>query len=184
LAEETIAGETNYMAIVDEATIWSPAQKVELSDVTDPLSRTLLFIEIPSRGIRWSQPRDLTLDEAIALLCNDAVVTHFDAGYFVSQRFNGPWGGLRVACADGAVWQLPVIKDRADARALCTRSGGESLEHLDHYFGDEPYREPLETIIHWNRITNVVLWLAICVYPFTRRARIFPSYYDDPCLAD
>jgi hypothetical protein len=173
----SIAGETHYFAVVGPGTVWDPeASAVTLDDITDGLDSTILLISAPNRGIRWSEPRELSLDEAIKLLSDDATKIEIEPGYLVSQHFEVPAGdGHYVAMADGSVHWLPPGIDPKDARALCTRAGGEPLKPLDDPYWDSKPSKLVKTEVHWHRITNFVLWIAIILLPFNRRVAIFPT---------
>ncbi len=164
-------GEAHFLAIVAAGTIWDPSGTVSSADVTDGLDKTLLLMEIPSQGIHWSEPRDLSLDEALALLQDDTWKERTDKGYFATRHYRVRTApACLAATADGAVYHLPPGINRADAEAFLTRAGGESLEPLD-----DPQRRHERTVIHWHRISNVALWIAIVLLPFNRRLAIFPA---------
>jgi hypothetical protein len=169
--KRTITGDTHILAVVAEGTIWDPEQGVMATDVTDGLDSTLLLMEVPSQGIAWSEPRDLSLDEALALLQDDVWEEHSDNGYFVSTHHRVRKSPSRlVATADGAVHTLPPGINRADAMAFLTRAGGEPLPPLD-----DPARSHTRKVVHWHRITNATLWIAIVLLPSSRRLAIFPT---------
>jgi hypothetical protein len=169
--ERTITGDTHFVAVAGEGTIWDPKQGVAAADITDSLNTTLLLVEIPSQGIAWSEPRDLSLDEALAILQDDTWEERSDNGYFVSTHHRIRKSPARlVATADGAVHTLPPGINRADAMAFLTRAGGEPVQPLE-----DPQRRHEQTVIHWHRITNAILWIAIILLPFNRRVPIFPT---------
>jgi len=61
------AGRTSYLAVVGEGTVWS---EVRLGHIRDPEKETpqkIVVIEVPDSGIYWTEPGDISVDEAIAL---------------------------------------------------------------------------------------------------------------------
>src|SRR5690606_10857316 len=96
--EDAPAGETHYVAVVSDQTVWDPTRKVSQQDVIDPRARTLLLIEVPNTGIHWSEPRDLTLNEALELFH-----TWTEAGYLCSCQYRGLRPGYSTAAfVDGS----------------------------------------------------------------------------------
>ena len=173
-SHEPDIAETHYFAIVGDETIWDPNKKVTESDVTDGLDQTMLLIEVKGTGIKWSEPRDFTLEEALELLRDAGDEEWIDSGYFVSTRYDRPPQSIRyIAFADGRVTPVYSGNDPVDLRAMLTRSGGEEpRELLDWSKTDK--QKPLGIIIHWGRIWGLVLWLAIILLPLNRRLAIFP----------
>lgn len=164
-------GTAHYLAVVDESTIWSPHEKTSTKDITDGAENTIALIEVASSDIRWYEPRDLTLDEAIDLLVGEGPACSWVVpGYFVSVRMEGD--GLRnrcVAFADGLATVLPPLSDREQARALLTKAGGEAMIRED-VFKHSELREREERvvghIIHWHRVLSMALFLVLAVTPF------------------
>ncbi len=173
--DKLVDGETHYFAIVGDGTIWDPNQTVAASDVTDGLSNTMLLIEVQGTGIKWSEPRDFTLDEAIALLQEASDEQWVKPGYFVSTRYQyRPQGYRCVAFAEGRVDVVYSGSDPADFRAMLTRAGGEPPKELrDQLRPATP--KSLGAIIHWGRIWGLTVWIAIIALPANRRLAIFPA---------
>src|SRR5690606_28823486 len=99
--------------------------------VADGVENTLLLVEIPSRGIQWSEPIDLSLEESLALLEEEGFEEKSDNGYFVSRQYRVRNSPALVAMANGAVYQLPPSLPRSDAMALLTTAGGVPPLRLD-----------------------------------------------------
>ena len=55
---------TSYVAVVGDETMWAPDRAVTRSDIPDGASR-LELVEIANSKILWTEPRDLSLDEAV-----------------------------------------------------------------------------------------------------------------------
>src|SRR5438045_6915954 len=54
--------DTSYVAIIGAGTAWQPDHATKLSDMKDGTSNTILLVEMKNSGIRWSEPRDLDLN--------------------------------------------------------------------------------------------------------------------------
>jgi hypothetical protein len=63
----SITSITNYVAVVGEGTLWDASQADTLRDFRNLPSNKILLIELPGSHIRWLEPRDLTLEEALRL---------------------------------------------------------------------------------------------------------------------
>jgi len=176
---ESLPGETHYLAIVDDETAWTPEGKTSLRDITDGASNTVLLLEVGGWDIQWSEPRDLTMDEAIDVLTGKNSPDQYTIvpGYFASEKYK--LDGLSYRCvgfADGHAEAIAPLKSREQARALLTRAGGEELpEYLDEI--DQPYnRIHVATIIHWGRVWGLVLWGSLILLPAfpAARRKLFP----------
>lgn len=176
---EKLLGETQYVAIVDDETVWTPEGKTSLRDITDGASNTVLLLEVGGWDIQWSEPRDLAMDEAIDVLTGKNSPDQYTIvpGYFASEKYK--LDGLSYRCvgfADGHAEAIAPLKSREQARALLTRAGGEELpEYLDEI--DQPYnRIHVATIIHWGRVWGLVLWGSLILLPAfpAARRKLFP----------
>ena len=54
--------ETNIIAITGDGTAWDYEGKLSKKRFSDP-ANTIILIEVPSLGIHWMEPRDLSVDE-------------------------------------------------------------------------------------------------------------------------
>jgi len=62
---------TSYFAVVSPQTMWSTDRVIKKNDFPNGMSR-IAVVEVNNRGITWSEPRDLSLTEAIsAIKCGD-----------------------------------------------------------------------------------------------------------------
>ncbi|MEM6799081.1 MAG: DUF1559 domain-containing protein [Planctomycetota bacterium] len=157
---------THYLAVVDEQAVFSPKGSVRLADITDGPSKTIVLIEASGFGVSWYEPRDLTLDEAIDLLCGETSEEHewIVPGFFCSQRLHGDGIHPRVvAFADGHAEAIPCLEDRELARALLTRAGGEDLSAFGEISKVDapPKNAVVEYVIHWGRIWGLTLLITL-----------------------
>src|SRR5262249_38706201 len=56
-------GETNYVAVVGPGTVWPNDKCIQMSDVKDGTSNTILVVELANSGIHWMEPRDLHVNQ-------------------------------------------------------------------------------------------------------------------------
>ncbi len=109
-------GETNYVAVVGEETVWPPGRAINVTDIKDGMSNTIAVVEAAGQGINWLEPRDLTLDEAAQGV--DQGETNFSSRHV---------GGANALFCDGHVDFLESSTPPAEVRAMLTRSGGEPV---------------------------------------------------------
>ncbi len=114
----SMSPDTNYVMIVGEGTLGgTPNETVRLSDVKDGTSNTILAIEVAASGIHWMEPRDMTVDEAVAYITDPEAT---------GQRHPHP-GGVNVLMGDGSVRFLPGTTDPQTLRSLLTRADGQNV---------------------------------------------------------
>ncbi len=109
--------DTSYVMIVGEGTLGGvPNEAVRISDITDGTSNTILAIEVAASGIHWLEPRDMTVEEAVAYITDPAA----------SASRHAHHGGVNVLFADGTVHFLPESIDPQTLRFLLTRDDGQA----------------------------------------------------------
>ena len=89
-----------------------------IAQITDGAANTILVIEVHGLKIPWTEPRDITLDELLALHRSGALIGH-------AARFN-------VALADGSTRSLPANIDAETLRRLATINDGLPV-HIDQF---------------------------------------------------
>ncbi len=57
--------ETNYVAVIGPHTAWPGNNAVRLADFPDGSRQTLMLVEVVDSAIAWTEPADLTLNEAL-----------------------------------------------------------------------------------------------------------------------
>ncbi|TWT78046.1 hypothetical protein Pla123a_08350 [Posidoniimonas polymericola] len=171
-ARQSLPDETHYLAVVDDEAVFRPGKPVRFQDIADGTSNTIVVIEVASRGVRWYEPRDLNMDEAIDLLTRASDVHHewVEPGLFASTRYRGD--GLYPRCvgfADGRVRSIGFVPTRELARALLTRGGGEEIpEDFDGGVYDLE-DAVIGHIIHWRRVLSTALFIGLAIAPLYRR---------------
>ena len=109
---------TSYVMITGEGTMGGePNEAVDMSDVRDGMSNTILVVEVAGSGIHWMEPRDLTIDEVLGGINNPSGT---------GIRSNHP-GGAMVLLADACVQFLDESATAEQLKAFCTRDGGEMV---------------------------------------------------------
>ena len=111
--------ETCYVAVVGPETMWPGARATTIGDVRDGTSQTIALVEVVHSGIHWMEPRDLTIEQALA------GINPNDRGAHISS--NHP-GGAHVICGNANVSFIPNGLSTNRLRALLTASGGEHVE--------------------------------------------------------
>jgi prepilin-type processing-associated H-X9-DG protein len=74
-----------------------------------------------------------------------------------------------VGFADGHVEGIGPLKYGDDAATLLTRAGGDTIED-DYQVVDKPPTEPVASIVHWDHVWGVTVWLALVLLPGLRGA--------------
>ncbi len=115
---EARPGETSYVMVVGPGLFGDGEKPTRLSDVTDGPADTIMIVELHHSGIEWTEPRDATADDILALL---------DRPGHPGAETSHP-GGFQVAFCNGSVKLIPKTIDEATLRALLTRASGEKVE--------------------------------------------------------
>lgn len=133
-----------YLAVVDDRTMWPPNRKSN-SVARDGPGRTVLIIEAPEMRVPWTEPRDLTFDEAVDLL-GKPVRRYANRWFWVAEYY----GYQRaVGLLDGHTQKLAPISAEF-ASAMLTRHGGENIPETptgEHYLK-----------LEWPKPTYVYKW--------------------------
>ena len=104
-----LPGETNYLFVTGPNTIFEAGrQGTNFADVTDGLSNTMMVVEAKGMGVRWAEPRDLTISGPTSL----------PPGHHENVNL--------VLLADGSVHNVSQTTQPATIHAIATRNGGET----------------------------------------------------------
>ncbi|MBN2477647.1 MAG: DUF1559 domain-containing protein [Pirellulales bacterium] len=104
-------GHTPYVVLTGEGTLFPGQSSVQLRDIKDGASNTILVVEVDDeRSVLWTKPADLAVDLQKPA---DGLVGAYD-------------GGIVAAFADGHVQFLRLPMDDARLRALITPTAGDS----------------------------------------------------------
>jgi hypothetical protein len=113
--------ETNYMVVVGSGTMFPGNSSRRRYEVTDSWDNTILVVEIASRGVAWTEPKDLDF-AALNLTVNDG-----------SRRSIGGnhEEGANVLLGDYKTILLEKDSSREYVEGLLTTSGGEQTEAME-----------------------------------------------------
>jgi len=113
--------DTSYVVVVGPKTVFPGRESVQIAQIIDGTSNTILDVEIANSGINWMEPRDLTFDEALRGI-------NPKGGHGISSRHEA---GANVCFCDGSVHYVPNGIDPQLLRDL--------LEFNDGHFIQIPY---------------------------------------------
>jgi hypothetical protein len=113
---------TNYLAVVGPETAWPGANCVNIKDIRDGTSLTILVVENEGSQIHWTEPRDLDFTRFDEMM-RDPVRAGISSKY-------APPGALM---ADGSARRIPVRPNPETLRAFFTIAGGEKVDEVDFY---------------------------------------------------
>jgi len=111
-------GQTSYVAIVGPGTAWPGTKWIDVADIKDGLSNTILVVEVHNSGIHWMEPRDLDVSQM-------AMTVNAKSGKGISS---GHPRSTQAAWADGSVFALDEDTPAATVRAMLTIAGREKVE--------------------------------------------------------
>jgi hypothetical protein len=113
-AAATSGAGASYVMLVGPGMLSDGPKSSKLADVRDGTSNTIAVVEIPGPGPNWMEPKDVTLDEFLAM---------FPRPGGPVQATNHP--GVNVLLLDGSVRSLSTDTPLATIRAMATIAGGE-----------------------------------------------------------
>jgi prepilin-type processing-associated H-X9-DG protein len=117
---------------------------LKLRDLPDGGAHNIMLVEAWNKGIAWPEPRDLTVDEAIAAIHAGKHVQH--NGYFYYDDIVA-----NVAFADGSVHDLPVDTPDETLRALLT------IDETNTLFANGLALTFPEPRLRWDRVGSLIM---------------------------
>ncbi len=119
---------TSYVAVIGEETAWPGASPSRIADFRDGTSESVIVIEY-NANIHWTEPRDLSLDQAVALLSE---AEPFSAhGHHSQTFFQDHYYGRHFLIADGSARYASHHLDSDRARAVLTIAGDDVSREWD-----------------------------------------------------
>lgn len=116
-ADARSLGESNYMVVVGDETLFPGATARRTGQIGDDPSTTILVVESPIQGYPWTQPRDLAV-ESMEFAVNGTVGLEMGSSHFA---------GAYVLMADGEIQFLPDLCPPDYVEAMTTMSGNEPI---------------------------------------------------------
>jgi hypothetical protein len=109
-------GFTNYVVVVGPDTMWPGKESVRSKEVVNP--DAILVVEYPDSDIPWYEPRDLTVEEFLAMLQSRW-----------TQRDFGPHpGGLLYVTVQGEVRAIDRTANLESVRQLLRARNAPSIK--------------------------------------------------------
>lgn len=105
---------TNYLAVVGSETAWPGETIVQLNDIDDGCSNTILFVEHQNSDVHWMEPRDLSFSKMKFQLN-------------VPGGFSTPYDTLSVALVDGCISSVEGGLPAENFRAMVTIDGQDQI---------------------------------------------------------
>lgn len=144
-------GRTSYMAIVGRDTLWPGTTSRQIADVTDGIDSTLAVIEVPDRDVLWTEPRDITFDDAVNLFA-DVPTRNAEGAY---QNYN-------MLLADGSVATNSITMPEAVWRAWFTIAGDDAPEiKMQPRVSERDIRPHVRDVAYWAFVVLMVVPLPI-----------------------
>ena len=117
--EPAAAGETRYVALAGDETLFPGRKRLGFADVRDGTSNTLMFVTAaPSAAVPWTKPVDIQFDSERPLRGIKST----------EKRFV-------VALCDGSCHWFKMLIDEETIRALATRAGSEVVDISKDRYG-------------------------------------------------
>jgi Protein of unknown function (DUF1559) len=112
---------TNYAVITGPGTLFPGTASVEIEDITDGLSETLMVVEVANVNIPWTAPVDLDV-RTMSFQINDLKHPGLSSMHIE---------GAQVALGDARVFWLMEDAPAKTLRAATTIGGGEKIERVE-----------------------------------------------------
>lgn len=111
-------GETSYVAVVGEPTLWSGEKGFSHRNIGDGARKTIAIVETAQSGINWLEPRDIPIARATRGINPSEVRPSISSDHH---------GGVNVLLADGSVHYLTNDLSPEILYGLLTPNGGEEV---------------------------------------------------------
>jgi len=138
---------TNYFAVVGLDTAWD-SERPPWIGKPDEDDRRILLVEAENTGINWMEPKDLTLDQAIAGLTSESG-TRISSGHGDRMVAN-------AALANGVVYMMPTDVPSEVLREMVT----EDFNHLSDYIPGKSVSQHMAGHRQPYRNLRLLAWLA------------------------
>ena len=144
------------MAVVGSNAAW-PGEKP--GKLTGDRSKTIALVEVANAGIKWTEPRDLSLDALQTIMPRTSDVTASSKhGYHHTFFYDyGSCAGINVAMADGSVRFLGSACLAPEVLCDVLRVGGCTEAAIERSFSSHP---AVTVRTNWTNCSAFAVWLA------------------------
>lgn len=152
----------DYVTITGPGTIWPGGNGTRLEDIADGPDNTVLLVEMDNSDIRWLEPRDITIEEALGN-SNDGTATIPTSGHYTLKTYftkSLPLAG-NILMADSSVHCFENRPSSEDLAAILSIDGGEPVKIEDMV---EKYKYPLYKRLRWDHVIGLPLFLITLVW--------------------
>lgn len=167
--EELDEHSTSYLAVVGDGAAWPVEGSRTLEDFADTAA-TLLLTEWSDEPIIWSEPRDLSHEQALAMFARgrlpEAWSGHPSQDYFYNYE-----GSRNILLADGGVRSVGLAIEPAMWEALLDRH--QSLADYQGRFTSGPLVRRFPRWRHWIGLSTFLL-LSLLPLPWCWRRLVQP----------
>jgi len=109
------------LAVTGQDTLWDDERQLDIASIPDGARQTVMLVEWPDSDVVWTEPRDLPLEQAAALLSLDLDSPLVSRNqYYFSTELYGP----RVALANDFVTCIRPGLTEQQVRSLCLVNDG------------------------------------------------------------
>jgi hypothetical protein len=151
------ASRTSYVAVVGADAAWSGDRPKKLDDL-DPVSKTVLLVEVAGADIPWTAPRDVELPNSLGMITGKHTP---ESNFF----FHTPEAGIIVSLADGSQQFLPGESLTPRELPKLLKIGG----FREEYMADNG--KLINRRIHWPHCIALAVWLASVAWLLTLAVR-------------
>jgi hypothetical protein len=159
-----------YFAVVGPHTMWPESKSHSFDDAVDGSANTIVLIEAHGRKVLWTEPTDVSIDEAIALLsATDRPGVH---GIYYSAIENS-WNP--VAFANGEAKLMRQGTSPADLKSLLMINDGkvtsaaadDRVSYHPSSLNAESYVVELEQAAQEKRgqLLRLLVFIAVAMFP-------------------
>jgi len=157
----------NYFAVVGPQTVWTESPKNKIRDTIDGTSNTIFLVESIKPAICWMEPKDLTLGDAVNILCSSMKPGHLGVDEVFFSTYTTSTGGF-ASLADAHNEFISSSISAEMASDLLTRNGKEQTEQ-GRFYGTANRQPPLMIRTYqWKRIYSFTMFVLLSLLPLTK----------------
>jgi prepilin-type processing-associated H-X9-DG protein len=155
------AAETHYFAIVGKQASWPSGTGRKISEFTDGSEKTIMLIEASGLRINWMEPRDVSMQEAVALLTKaGAGHVNVQDRFLTTRYYESAY--RNVAYCDGHVTRIGQLADADLARSLLTAAGNEPVPIA---INQKDLTGKATTVVKWGIVWSLTTFVVLSLLP-------------------